>query len=331
MSFDKIVDQKPAVKILREELQSERINHAYLFTGKEGVGKKTLAFEFVKALLCLKKETDGCNSCINCKKIDHFNHPDVKLLEKEEGSKQIKIDQIRELQKEISYKPYETDWKIYIIDGADNMTLPAANSLLKILEEPPSYAVIILLAEKINQLLPTVISRCQQVKLSNISQEKIREYLSQEKEQNIESKQIRLYSMLAQGSLGRAQELINNDDFFDKREEILKVLSRLPDLSTVNIFDYSDKLADYINDEFPFFNLISSWYRDIMLYMNEEQDNILNLDYIEEIKKQSQRFNIEKLIAIIKLIDKYQNYINSNVRKKLTLQVLMIKIRSQRV
>lgn len=328
MSFKEVIDQKAAIKILKEELKTNRINHSYLFTGKEGVGKKTLAFEFTKALMCREEKSDSCNKCISCKKIEHFNHPDVKLIMSEEDSNQIKIDQIRELQKEITLRPYETDRKVYIIDEADKMNLAAANCMLKTLEEPPNYAVIILLAEKIDQLLPTIISRCQQIKLNNISRKKIKRYL---KDQNLDEKEVRLYSMLAKGSLGKAKNLINNDEFLNRRTEIIDILVQLPELNTVDIFDYAGKLQNLLQEKMPLFNLISSWYRDIILYMNGNKDNILNYDYIEIIEKQSQNYSINELLNILKLIDSYENYIERNVNKKLILQVLMLKIRSKRV
>ncbi|MFW6269058.1 MAG: DNA polymerase III subunit delta' [Bacillota bacterium] len=328
MSFNEVIDQESAVKILKEELKSERINHAYLFCGKEGIGKKTLAFEFTKSLMCQEIDFDNCNTCITCKKIEHHNHPDVKFIKTEEDSNQIKIDQIRELQKEITLRPYETERKIYIIDEADKMNPAAANCLLKTLEEPPDYAVIILLAEKKDHLLPTIISRCQQLQLSNISQKEIRKYLQKK---DLEEDKLRLYSLLAEGSLGKALELVNNSDFLNKRKELLEILARLPGLDRVDIFDYAGQLANTFDNSTQLFNLISGWYRDIILYTGGNKETILNYDFLNSIEKQSQEYNIQQLLDIIKLINKYENYVERNVRKKLTLQVLMIKIRSKRV
>ena len=328
MSFNDIIDQQAVVTILKEELESRRISHAYLFTGQEGIGKKTLAFEFAKALLCKQKQQDSCNECKDCKKIDHSNHPDVKFIKTEEDSNNIKIDQIRELQREIVYKPYETNWKVYIIDEADNMTLEAANSLLKTLEEPPDYAIIILLAEEMSQLLPTVISRCQEIRLKNISREMIKAYLV---EHGIKENKAGLYSRMAKGSLGLALELTNDEEFLNYRREVLDFLVELPGANTVDIFNKIEEMEKILSSGFPFFNLISSWYRDIIINKKGNQNQVVNYDYLEDITKQVEKYDIKELLAIIKLINKYESYIERNVRKGLTLQVLLLKIRSKRV
>ncbi len=328
MSFGDIIGQKAAIKILQEQLETGRINHAYLFTGKEGVGKKTLAQQFARSLICKEKSLDSCDNCVDCRRIDHFNHPDVRIIGIEEGSNKIKIAQIRELQKEIAYKPYESTWKIYIIDQADKMTSQAANSVLKTLEEPPGYAVIILLVEESSQLLTTVVSRCQQIKLQSISREMIRKYLV---DQDIESEKVKLISMLAEGSLGKALNLVNKGNFLEAREELLDFLSKLPEKGTVEIFNKVEEMVRLVKGDFLLFDLLSTWYRDIIMYRKENKEEIINYDYLEKIKNQAKEYTIDNLISIIELINKYHGYIERNVRKDLTLQVMLLKIRAKRV
>lgn len=329
MSFGDIIGQRSAIKILQEQLEAGRINHAYLFTGKEGVGKKNLAWEFAKALICKGKKLDSCDSCVDCQRIDHFNHPDVRIIAIGENSKQIKIDQIREFQKEIVYKPYESNWKVYIIDQADRMTTQAANSILKTLEEPPEYAVIILLAEEISQLLTTVISRCQQIKLQNISRAMIENYLVAHE---IEEKKAGLISRLAEGSLGKALNLVKKEEkFLTTREGLLDFLLTLPEGDTIKIFNRAEEMVKLVKGDFPLFNLLSTWYRDIMIYKQGKEKGIINYDYLQGIKNQAQEYTITELISIIELINKYQGYIVRNVRKDLVLQVILLKIRAKRV
>ena len=328
MSFSDIIGQKDVVKILKEELAVERINHAYLFIGKEGIGKKTLALQFARALLCNNKKNDSCDKCSSCRRIDHGNHPDLKLIEAAEDTKYLKIDQIREMQKEIAYKPYESEYKIYIIDGAERMTPQAANSLLKTLEEPPAYAVIILLAEEISKLLPTVISRCQNLRLSNISREKLRNYLLNE---GIEEDKIELLTGLARGSIGRALNLNNDKDFLENRKSIFDFLKKIDNSDRVDIFDEADNFQRLYKDDFPLFNLLSSWYRDIIVYKKGNRDQLYNFDYETEIKLQAEKYNIEELLNIVKLIDRHAAYIEKNVFKDLSLQVLLLKIRAKRL
>ncbi|MGM0409925.1 MAG: DNA polymerase III subunit delta' [Bacillota bacterium] len=328
MSFDKIIDQKEVVDILQEELKEERINHAYLFYGKEGIGKKTLAIEFARALLCNEMKNDSCNNCRSCRRIEHRNHPDLKIIESEEKSKNLKISQIRELQREIAYKPYESEYKIYIIDGAENMTVQAANSLLKTLEDPPSYAIIILIAEEINRLLPTVISRCQNLSFSNISRKNIEDFLL---DRGVSNKKVKLISGLARGSIAKALEISANDKFLNERKKIYDFLKDINDIKKVEIFSQVEEMMKLLKDEFPLFNLLSSWYRDIIIYKSGNHKQLVNFDYKNEIKKEAKRYSLNELLKIVNLINEHQNYIDRNAFKDLTLQVLFLKIRAKRL
>ena len=177
MSFTKLLGQENAVRLLKDDLDSGRIHHAYLFTGITGVGKRTLALEFARALFCEKQEGEACGTCLSCRKIEHSNHPDLNSIAITEGDS-IKIEQIRELQRGLAFRPYERKWKLYIIEDADRMTPEAANSLLKTLEEPPHYGIIILLAREAESLLPTIISRCHVIQLNPLSVENIEKVLS---------------------------------------------------------------------------------------------------------------------------------------------------------
>lgn len=326
MSFKDVIGQDAAVRILQDELATGRVNHAYLFLGKEGVGKKTLAFQFAKALNCQESRLDSCEGCLACRKINHANHPDVKLLTIEDGNT-IKIEQIRELQRDLAYKPYESSRKVYIIDRADRMTSEAANSLLKTLEDPPEYAVIILLAEELNKLLPTVISRCQQIHLNTLTREEIEERLL---ESGIEEEQANLISRLADGSLGRALELSEDAEFMDTRSSILELLISLPEINTIELFNQVDRLVSLIEKGFPLFYLILSWYRDIIIYNQGNCEQLVNYDYLERMKSQQDIYTIEDLVAIITLINNTKGYIDLNVKKDLALQVMLFKIRAKR-
>lgn len=329
MSFADIIDHKSAIKILQKQIKSSRVSHAYLFTGKEGVGKKRLAIQFAKALFCREIVADSCDSCITCRKIEHSNHPDLKNIEIDDDSRQLKIDQMREMQKELVYKPYEGQRKIYIINDADRMTSQAANSLLKTLEEPPSYATIVLLAEDVNKILPTVFSRCQHIKLSVISRDKIKEFLLRE---GIKKEKVELLSRLANGSPGRALKLSTDEELFARRKEVLTSLVKLHKVNKVELFKFADSMEELCKQGFPLLDLLSNWYHDIMMYKHDsESNNIVNYDYKENIKEEAELYTIDELISILNLINDYQQYIDHNVREDLVLQVLLLKIRNKRV
>lgn len=222
MSFDSILGQEDAVEILQDEMEKQRISHAYLFSGQSGIGKSKLGYEFAKAVFCREEELDSCDKCISCRKMEHQNHPDFKIISILENKNIISIDQIRELKKEIAYKPYESEKKLYIIESADQMSKEAANSLLKTLEDPPSFATIILLAEDTSRLLPTIISRCQQLKLKNLAQGKIKKLLL---EKGIAAEKAEILSRTAQGSPGKALAAAEKENFFEERKDIYDFLT----------------------------------------------------------------------------------------------------------
>jgi len=327
MGFADIIGQSEPINILKKELINQRIQHAYLFTGREGTGKKTLALEFTKSLMCENEIADNCGYCKYCRKIVHKNHPDVRLIEAADNSK-IKIEQMRNLQKEIAYRPYESDKKIYIIDKAGMMTDEAANSLLKTLEEPPDYAIIILLAEELSRVLPTIISRCQHINIGIIPQTLIKDYLIKKGENEDRAE---LLSTIANGSIGRANKIAEDDNFLNKRKDIMNFLSSLPEINISEIIEKAAFFKQLITEGYPVLNLLSTWYRDIIMYKSDSKDFLANRDFINEIRKQIEIYTINELFAILELIQKHRFYLEKNVRSDLILQVLLLKIRAKKV
>ena len=232
------------------------------------------------------------------------------------------------MQKEIAYKPYESEHKIYIIDGAENMTTQAANSLLKTLEEPPSYAIIILISEELNKLLPTVISRCQNLRFSNISREKMYEFLDRH---NVKEEKRDLIIGLARGSIGKAKELYKNDEFLNKRNKIYDFLKEIHNVTKVDIFSEVNEWVDLLKEDFPLFDLLSVWYRDIIIYKRGNKKQLVNSDYEDTILKKVDKYNLNELLTIIDLIETHEGYIDRNAFKDLTLQVLLLKIKEKRL
>jgi len=324
MSFASITAQDEAVEILQDEIRNKRLSHAYLFSGKSGIGKSKLAFEFSKAIFCENSALDSCGECISCKKMDHHNHPDFKKIEILEDKNAISIDQIRELKKEIAYKPYEADRKIYIIEEAEEMTKEAANSLLKTLEEPPSFATIILLAEDTGKMLPTIISRCQQIKLKTASRAKIKELLIK---RGTAAEKAELLSMTAEGSPGKAIKAAEMDNYFENRALLYDFLADIFSKNTMEIFKISKKTASFLNSGFPCFNLLSDWYRDIMMFKQDYLEAVKNKDYMDKIKSSAAEMSLDLIMEKLELIDRSERYIKRNVRTKLSLEVLFFKLR----
>jgi len=328
MSFNNIPGQNKTKKILQETISKNRISHAYLFNGNNGLGKLEIAEEFAQAIFCKNNVDDGCGECISCKKLQHNNHPDFFKIEVKEEHSSILIEQIREMQKEISYKPYESDYKIYIINQAEKMTEEAQNSLLKTLEEPPEYAVIILTNEQKKELIPTIISRCQEVKLYNQPVDVIKDYLKKEKD--FTEKKAALYAVLARGKYKKAVKLALKEDYVNDREKVVNFIANIDKKDNYEIYDFSNYLIKLSDKDFTLFELMLSLFRDILVVKRNGNEDIINFDYKDLIVNSTNKFEINEIYRLIKIINKYKNYYLNNIKKDLLFPSLLFKIRNKK-
>ncbi|TDX51306.1 DNA polymerase III subunit delta' [Orenia marismortui] len=327
MPFDQILGQELAKRILKNALNSDRLSHAYLFTGEEGLGKYLTAFEFTKAINCQENIDDSCYSCISCRKADNHNHPDIKEIHPDGAS--IKIDQIRKLQQEILYKPYESNKKVYIIHQADKMSVQAANSLLKTLEEPPSYAVIILIASNLNQLLPTIISRCQIVRFRLVSDNMIKDKLVEE--YNLIEEKAELLTSLSAGKYNLALDLINEEGKLEERNQVLELAQSLTDLDRNKVFDLVQKILDDRDKMGDNLDIILTWYRDLLMLKLDQSKELINVDYSQQLLEEAKGWERKGIEDIIKLIEETNNVIkNINVNLQLALEVMLLKLNKLR-
>lgn len=324
MSFDNVLGQETVITILKNALTQDRLSHAYIFTGAQGVGKGTTAFEFAKAANCLEEKNDACDSCLSCRKANNGNHPDIKEIEADSSA--IKIDQIRELQQEIMYKPYESKKKVYIIHQAEDMTLSAANSLLKTLEEPPAYAIIILLTNNLNQLLATTISRCQLVRFKRIPYNLIQKNLL--KNYDLSPAKGQLIASLADGRYDYACQLVENEEQLEIREEIIQFLVGFSNIDKVELFEKVQELLNYKDEINKVIEIMITWYRDLLLLNLDQEDKIINADYLEQLKKNLAKFEVAEIEKTIEILEESNELIkNYNVNLQLSLEVMFLKVK----
>ena len=231
MSFRSIQGQDRAISALRRALQSDRVAHAYLFAGCEGVGKMTVAVEFAKALVCSAGSDDACDSCPACAKVLHWNHPDVHRIEPEGAGRQIKIDPVREqVIRPLSLKPFEAGRKIVLMDDAHAMNADSANCLLKTLEEPPPNSVLILVTSRPDQLLETILSRCQMIRFAPLAPG----FIQRELEARGIAKDIAaLLSQSSGGSLGHALKMAGEQELPEARRRLLDVFVGLEEANII--------------------------------------------------------------------------------------------------
>ena len=253
--FENIIGNKKAKEILKRAILSNRASHSYMFLGTEGIGKKLIAQEFAKAILCLDSEKTQsgsyCNKCKSCIEFSSSNNPDYIYIEPEETK--IKIDQIRTMQMKVAEKPIISENKVYIINDADTMTNEAQNCLLKTLEEPPEYVTIILIGKNEENFLTTIKSRCTKVNFEKISNEDLRKYLVQNNIENISDELLEM----ADGSIKKSLEIIENKESYQSVENIMNNLDKCDIIEILNLGADLYKAKETINSILENINIIA--------------------------------------------------------------------------
>ena len=306
MYFENIIGQSFAKKYLSNSITKDKINHAYLFEGINGVGKSTLAQEFAKFLL----------------KTEHLeNNPDFISIEPQGAS--IKIAQIRSLQTDVIIKPHG-DYKIYLITDAEKMTIGSQNALLKTLEEPPNYVIIILLTNNKNSLLDTIKSRCDIVKFLPIPFIELKEYL---KTKGIEDRKASMLATFSRGSISKALELSESSDFMVMREDIQSNIQTMLDKNVVDILELPSKYDKYKDNIIEVLDITLNYFRDIMMLKeNINKDMIINIDKITFLQNMSKKINYSQVSKIIDIIEETKKKLRSNCNFNLSIQVMSLNI-----
>ena len=241
MIFENIIGNEKNKKLLEDIIAKNKIANAYMFIGQESIGKFLFAKEFAKAILCLN-ENKPCNKCKSCLELENSNNPDLTIIEPDGNN--VKIEQIRELNKKVVEKPIVSTKKVYIINDADLMTKEAQNCLLKTLEEPQEYVVIILIASNENNILATVKSRCTKLFFENISDDDIQKYLKEKiGDVQFEKSMIKL----SEGSIGRCIQIAQKKDVLYEFEDIIKNIENMDKLQILSCSKYFSDNKDDIN------------------------------------------------------------------------------------
>ncbi len=320
MTFAQILGHQKQKDILRRALASGRLAHAYLFDGPEGIGKRLMALALVRALFC--REGKGCGVCPACRKVDHSNHPDLHLLEADGNF--IKIEQIRTLQRELSFRPLEAPKKICVIDGAEKMNAAAGNALLKTLEEPGGEALLILLTSRSEGVLPTIRSRCQRLPFSHLPRELIREVLREKL--GLAEMEGHVLAALSEGSFRKALGK-DRDLYLDKRRDILKAVTALSAGSVLPLFELARQLADDKEQLPDVLEILLSFYRDLLLYRQGSQESeLVNLDLLEKIRRVAARETDASVLKKLDAIAAGRRQLDRNANRQLTVDVLLLKL-----
>jgi len=319
-----IVGHEWAVRFLQRAVACDSVSHAYLFTGPPGVGKTTMARALAAALLCQGTEARPCGTCRACQRLASGSHPDLHVVESERPGATLKIEQVRDLERQLALTPVEAHWRVAILRRFEEATTSAANALLKTLEEPPPYVVLVVLASDADTLLPTIVSRCQHVPLRPLPMATVQQALAER--WKAEPEQARLLAHLSGGRLGWAVRTLSDRTALQRRAQHLDAIGRLLRASTVERFRYAEKLANDPIAAQEMLDLWIGWWRDVLLLASGAQSPLTNVDRQDELLSQAQRLGMERSTAAIGALRSAADRLNRNAAPRLALEVLMLDL-----
>ena len=324
--FGDIIGHEQIITHLRSAIALDMVSHAYILNGPEYSGKMMLAEAFAMALQCEGEGERPCLECRSCRQAMDHNQPDIIYVSHEKPNT-IGVDDIRtQINNDIVIKPYSSRYKVYIVDEAEKMNQQAQNALLKTIEEPPAYAVILLLTTNADSFLQTILSRCITLNLKAVKEEVIRDYLM--KHYQIPDYQADVCAAFSQGNVGKAVQLASSEDFGELKASVLQLVKRLDDIDLYEFGGAIKQIGEYklqIND---YFDLITIWFRDV-LYLKATNDvnGLIFKDEVYDIKRQAAKRSYQGIEIILKALDTAKLRLNANVNFDLTLELLLLTIK----
>lgn len=318
MGFTELTGHSKQLATLRAALANQRLHHAYLFLGPEGIGKRTVARALAQAIHCSELAGDYCGRCLNCASIIDGNHADVRFIGPLPDKKEISIQQIRELERELRFRSFGGKRKIAIVDPAGLMNTAAQNALLKTLEEPPANSLIILIAPNAGALLPTLRSRCLRLSFAPLPRSEVAEFLRAK--HGLKAEDAEFLAAMAMGSIGVAVSL-------DQAEWIEKRNTWSANLASLNSGDYqaaigaAEALAGSRDDALDFLRWAESWYRDMLIYgVTSKADELVNLDMLAQIARRAAECSADRALAALAGIGVAAAGIQRNLNRRMVLE-----------
>lgn len=322
MSFKDVMGHERPINLLQRAIQNEKVANSYLFLGSEGIGKSRVALQFAKALNCLEGENriDACDRCASCRKIDHHLHPDVSLIEPQ--GQTIRVDQVRQMQRTLAYRPYEGKRRVVIFTAADRMAHDIPNTLLKTLEEPPLHTVIILLANNPRFILPTILSRCQSVRFNPLPSHLVSDWLMKEK--SLEAGEAHLLASLSEGSPGKALE-IKEEIANIPRKELLKAWVGSKSTSIEEKEGWVESLPSQRENLHLILEMAKTLLRDlIVLKTSENNPPMIHSDLTEALEEVAAGWDLSSLLRRMEILHQTSRAIRGNANTRLSLEAMML-------
>ncbi len=325
VGFQDIIGQQQIKEHLHNALSTGKVSHAYIINGEKASGKEFIARIFAQTLQCEGGGTEPCGECRSCKQSATNNQPDIiRVMHEKPGT--ISVDDIRsQVNNDIAIKPYSSKYKVYIINEAEKMTVQAQNALLKTLEEPPAYAVILLLVSNINALLQTILSRCVVLNMKPVEDELVRSYLM--KELQVPDYKAEVCVAFARGNIGKAKALASSEDFDNVKAEALSLLKYIQDMEIQEIVAAIKKINEYKLEISDYLDIIAVWYRDVLLYKaTGDLNHLIFREEMGTIRKVASRSSYEGIEKVIRALETAKKRLDANVNFDLVMELLMLTI-----
>lgn len=324
--FTDIIGQEQIKEHLQNALTTKKISHAYIINGEKSSGKEYIAKVFSMALQCESDGLEPCQECRACKQALSNNQPDIIRVGHEKPNT-ISVDDIRgQINNDVAIKPYSSPYKIYIVNEAEKMTLQAQNAILKTLEEPPEYAVILLLTSNVNALLPTILSRCVVLNMKPVADEKVRKFLMEEL--RVPDYKADVCVAFARGNIGKAKALASSEEFENVKSEALSLLKYIQDMELHEIVAAIKKISEYKLEISDYFDIMAIWYRDVLLFKaTKDANHLVFREELGALRKCAQRSSYEGIETVIHALDTAKRRMDANVNFDLVMELLLLTIK----
>ncbi len=328
MDFHQIVGHEDIIRHFKSSIETGRVGHAYILCGEENSGRSSLAFSFAKTLECDNGGLDPCNTCPSCIKADTGNHPDIITVQHEKPNL-ISVDEIREqVVQTMDIRPYNGKYKIYIISDAQLMNEAAQNALLKTIEEPPAYGVVILITNSLEKLLPTIVSRCITLSLKPVKERDMQEYLISHYQ--LDEAKARFCVEYAQGNLGKAVKLATNEEYEALVRSVIRLEKEIFQMDIEEVEEAIEACARYKMNIGEYLDLMMMWYRDIlMLKVTGKPDKIIFREEYSALREQANYLSYNELEDKARAIENAKVRLNANARLEDVMRLLIMTLKEK--
>ena len=325
-SFTEIVGHEQIKEHMQAAIRDKKPFHAYLFQGEEGVGKEALARTFAAGSQCQSESADKpCKECVSCRQMESGNQPDVIWVTREKAS--LGVDEIREqLCNTMDIKPFSSPYKIYLVPEAEKMTEAAQNALLKTIEEPPEYGIVILMTSNISALLPTIQSRCLTMEFRPLSTAVVESYVKEHCQ--VPDYQARASAAFAQGNLGKAMRYAKSEDFIERKDHIISLLRHVEQMDLSEMLAVIKDLGTRKDEVRDYIDLMVLWYRDVLLFKATKDINqLLFQDEASYISREASHRSYEKIEEILQAFEKAKVRLRANVNFDITMELMLLALK----